>query len=98
MAKDEEEYNTLFESDDDILTFVRKTAGIKPTAIDYFIEFESGKGFNERQLGYIRELLKFISQNGKFERKDLLREELYFGDLFDSVAINSVIEDVEAKL
>jgi len=45
-----------------------------------------------------RELLKYIFQNGKLERKDLLREELYFGNLFDSVAINSVITDLEERL
>jgi type I restriction enzyme R subunit len=98
LAKDEDEYKGLFENDTNIPTFVRKTAGINQEAINVFIDFESNKGYNERQLNYIKELLKYISQNGKFERKDLLREELYFGDLFDSVAINSVIADVESKL
>ena len=98
LAKSQDEYTGLFESDSEIPVFVRKTIGINIEAINGFLEFESAKGFNERQLHYMMELLKYISQNGKFERKDLLREELYFGDLFNSSEINSVITDVEDRL
>ena len=44
------------------------------------------------------ELLNYISQNGKFERKDLLREELNFGSLFNSVEINMLLNDIENRL
>lgn len=98
MVKDEDEYNNLFGTDKDIVVFIRKRTGINPKAIELFVEYHAKKGYNKRQQGYIRELLKFISQNGSFERNDLLREELYFGDLFDSVTINSLIEDIEDRL
>lgn len=98
LSKDDVEYSNLFQTDADIPIFVRKTVGISKAAIDLFVEVEEHKSFNDRQLKYIRELLKFISQNGRFERSDLLLEELYFGDLFDSVTINTVITDIEERL
>ena len=64
MAKDEDEYKALFEHDMEIPIFVRKTVGICRAAMNTFIDFESNKGYNERQLNYIRELLNLnYSQN-----------------------------------
>lgn len=98
FAKDENEYEELFEEEAKIPVFVRKITGISQNAEELFIQYESGKGFNERQLKYIMELLNYISQNGKFERKDLLREELNFGSLFNSVEINMLLNDIENRL
>lgn len=98
LANNSEEITELFENDRDLISFVRKVVGISPTAVTAFINHEASKGYNERQLKYITELLKYISQNGKFEKSDLLREELFFGELFNSAQINSVVKDVEEKL
>ena len=98
LSKNQDEYANLFESESDIAILVRKITGIDQKAINAFVEMQSEKGFNERQLYYIKELLLFISQNGKFERSDLLRQELLFGDLFDNTQINSIIKDVESRL
>ena len=95
---EKQQYANLFESESDIAILVRKITGIDQKAINDFVEMQSEKGFNERQLYYIKELLLFISQNGKFERSDLLRQELLFGDLFDNTQINSIIKDVESRL
>ncbi|MCR5255517.1 MAG: DEAD/DEAH box helicase family protein [Acetatifactor sp.] len=98
LAKDQDDYNALFTCDADIPVFIRKTVGISKAAMDSFVELDTNRSYNERQIAYIKELLNFISQNGKFERSDLLREELYFGDLFNSVAINTVLEEIEKRL
>lgn len=99
FAKDDEEYNSLFSCDEDIPVFVRKTVGISKSAIESFIDSKnSNDKFDSRQILYVKELLKFISKNGKFERSDLLREELLFGDIFDSITINSLLIDIEERL
>ena len=98
LAKTNDEYRELFERDECIPIFVRRKCGIKKEAIDAFVQFESLRGYSNRQLHYIDELLKYVSQNGMFNRNDLLREELYFGDLFDSSEINTVIKDIEDRL
>ena len=98
LAKTNDEYKDLFEQDEDIPVFVRRKCGIRKDAIDAFVKFESSRGYSNLQLRYIDELLKFISQNGRFEKKDLLREELNFGNLFDSSQINTIITDIEDRL
>lgn len=98
VAKTAEEFNELFSSDEDIVTFVRKNIEINPNAIDDFIELQITKGLNEKQILYVKELLLFISQNGKFERTDLLREELNFNSIFNSIEINSLIKDIEKRI
>ena len=47
------------------------------------------------QIAYVKELLLFISQNGYFEKSDLLREELDFRGIFNSIEINRLIEEIE---
>ena len=47
---------------------------------------------------YAKELLVFISQNGTFKRQDLLREELDFDDIFDSVQINKLLALIEERV
>lgn len=98
LAKTDDEYTDLFGCDENIPVFVRRKCGIKEDAIKAFVEFESSKGYSLRQLSYIEELLKYISQNGTFDRKDLLREELYFDELFNSSEINMVLTDIEDRL
>ncbi|MCF0116895.1 MAG: hypothetical protein HUJ61_02465, partial [Bacilli bacterium] len=96
IAKDTDEYTNLFKDDDALLTFIRRNLEFNPIAVDKFIESEKAKGFNENQLIYAKELLLFISQNGYFNKQDLLRPELSFNNLFNSTEINTLIKDLEA--
>ena len=64
-------------------------------SVEAFIEIEKAHGFNDEQIAYVKELLLFISQNGKFERTDLLREELNFNGIFNSQEIGLLICDLE---
>lgn len=98
IAKTAEEYNDLFPDDASIVTFVRKNIEIIPEAVDSFVEIQKAKGLQGDQITYIKELLLFISQNGKFERTDLLREELNFNSIFNSIQINNLIKDIENRL
>lgn len=98
IAKSEEEYNELFETDSDVVAFVRNSTGISSSAIALFIEKQVSKGFNERQEAYLKSLLNYIIQNGRFERSDLLKEELFFDNIFDSVTINALLNDIEYVL
>lgn len=97
-AKSYDEYKELFEEDSAIVTFVRKNMEMNPDAIKAFIELQEAKGFSGPQITYIKELLLFISQNGKFERSDLLREELNFNEIFNSIEINNLIKDIEERI
>lgn len=56
------------------------------------------KGFNDVQLSYVKELMLFISQNGKFDRTDLLREELNFNNIFNSIEINNLLNEIEKRV
>lgn len=98
IARTAEEYNDLFPDDAAIVTFVRKNIEMIPEAVDSFIEIQKAKGLQGGQITYIKELLLFISQNGKFERTDLLREELNFNSIFNSIEINNLIKDIEDRL
>lgn len=61
IAKSEEEYNELFETDGDVVAFVRKSTGISSTAIALFIEKQVSKGFNERQEAYFEIFAKLYN-------------------------------------
>lgn len=98
LAKTADEYNQLFKEDSDLVVFVRKNLEMNPIAVEDFIQCEKSKGFDEMQIKYIKELLIFISQNGKFERKDLLREELNFNGIFNNIQINKLISDIEERI
>lgn len=98
IAKTADEYNDLFPDDESIVIFVRKNIEISPEAVDAFVKLEEAKGLSGDQITYVKELLLFISQNGKFERSDLLREELNFNSIFNSVEINNLINDIEERL
>lgn len=50
------------------------------------------------QIAYLRELLLFISQNGYFDKADLLREELNFNGIFNSIEIGKLIKDIENRM
>ena len=97
-ATSAEEYNELFQDDSSIVCFVRKNIEISPIVINDFLRLQKTKGMNSEQLIYIRELILFISQNGKLDRRDLLREELNFNNLFNSIEINNLITDIEERL
>lgn len=96
IAKDDEEYTGLFGSDSSIVPFVRRNIEMNSDAITKFIDLQKTKGLNDRQIVYVEELLKYVAQNGAFERSDLLKEELHFGDLFDSVKIGDLLKDIES--
>ena len=98
LAKTADEYNQLFKEDSDLVVFVRKNLEMNPIAIEDFIQCEKSKDFDEMQIKYLKELLIFISQNGKFERKDLLREELTFNGIFNNIQINKLISDIEERI
>lgn len=98
LAKTADEYNQLFKEDSDLVVFVRKNLEMNPIAVEDFIQCEKNKCFDETQIKYLKELLIFISQNGKFERKDLLREELNFNGIFNNIQINKLISDIEERI
>lgn len=98
LAKTADEYNQLFKEDSDLVVFVRKNLEMNPIAVEDFVQCEKNKGFDETQIKYLKELLIFISQNGKFERKDLLREELNFNGIFNNIQINKLISDIEERI
>ena len=94
MAKDANEYNALFGDDYDLVVFVRKNIELNPSLLRAFIDKQVDKGYNNTQIKYIEELMTFISQNGRFLREDLLREELNFNGIFNSKEILSLIDDI----
>lgn len=98
FAKSQDEYESVFKADCDIVYFIRKNTETNPEAIEAFIEVQSTKGRTDAQLAYIKELLTYINKNGKFERKDLLKEELHFAGTFDNIQINSLLTDLEEFL
>lgn len=97
IAKDADEYTSLFEDDSALIKFIRRNLEFNPYAVDLFIELQRGKGFNEMQLNYVKELLLFVSQNGYFDKQDLLRPELSFANLFNNLEITSLIKDLEER-
>ena len=95
IAKKQEKYDEIFNKDEDLVVFIRKSLEFNPVAVEQYINDLKAKGFNETQLIYARELLLFISQNGAFDRRDLLREELNFHGIFNSQQIRSLIDHIE---
>jgi len=98
ISKNQDEYDELFTYDEDIVPFLRRKLEINPDAVDKFLALQKAKGFNETQCVYIKELLVFIAENGKFSKTDLLIDELNFKTMFDSVSINALISDIECIL
>lgn len=98
IAKTAEEYSDLFKEDYDLVKFIRKNIEMNPEAVELFVTQEKLSGFNETQTNYIKELLLFISQNGYFDKVDLLREELNFKGIFNSIEIGKLIRDIEERM
>ena len=96
MAKSQEEYEGLFKSSSDIVPFIRRNIEFNPEAVSNFMQKQQDNGLNDMQIKYVEELLLYISQNGSFNRTDLLKEELNFGNLFDNIKINKLLEEIEA--
>ena len=97
-ASSADEYNSVFPTDCDIISFVRKTIGINVAAKQQFINAQKSKGLNEMQCQYVDMLLDYVAQNGSFSKADLLKEELNFNGMFNNVQIVALIEDIEAVL
>lgn len=98
IAKTAEEYNDIFKDDHDLVVFIRRNIEFNPSAVNDFVEYEKQCGFNDMQIAYLRELLLFISQNGHFNKADLLREELNFYGIFNSTEIGKLINDIENRM
>lgn len=98
IAKSADEYNEVFNEDNDLIVFIRKNIEFSPLAVNAFLEIEKAKGYNDLQLKYMNELLLFISQNGYFDKHDLLREELNFNGIFNNIEIGQLIKDLEDRL
>ncbi|MGB4091503.1 MAG: DEAD/DEAH box helicase family protein [Ruminococcus flavefaciens] len=97
-ASSADEYKSVFPTDCDIISFVRKTIGINVAAKQQFINAQKSKGLNEMQCQYVDMLLDYVAQNGSFSKADLLKEELNFNGMFNNVQIVALIEDIEAVL
>lgn len=97
-AINEEEFNKLFNNDSELVSYCRRIIGISQLKINEFLKPYKEKGFSELKQTYIRELLLFISQNGSFERSDLLLPELTFDGILDSEEILKLLEDIESRL
>lgn len=85
-------FGDAFPSLDNAVTFIRKTLGLSDTGISNFLSEEEKAGFSGNQISYIREMLKFISENGDITREDLLNPDLDFSELFNSKEINDVFD------
>ena len=98
LSKSKEEYDNLFNNDNDLIIFIRKNIRFDEQAIKEFLEKQLEKR-SDNQVKYIRELLVFINQNGTFEVGDLIKnEELRFVELFNSEEINDLIRDIKTIL
>jgi type I restriction enzyme R subunit len=97
LAKDDSDFNDLFSDNISIVSFVRRNASVDPATIDTWASQYEQFGFNADQIVYVRELVKYVLQNGYFNRSDLVqREELAFSHLFTStVDIMRIVEDLE---
>lgn len=94
-----DEYSHKFKKDKDLIIFARRTLGISKNAIEEFIrKLKIEKGYNDAQADYINTLLMFISENGYFERQDILREELSFNGLFNSVELKELLDIVLSRM
>jgi hypothetical protein len=94
-----DEYSIKFPKDKDLIVYVRKTIGISKSAIEGFIRtLKTQKGYSDAQAEYVETLLLFISENGTFERQDILREELAFNGLFNSVELKELLDDVLKRI
>ena len=98
IAKSADEYNALFKCDNDLTIFIRKNLEFNPIAIENLLKSFELNGFKDEQLSYVKELLLFISQNGEFNRQDLLREELNFNGILNSSEVQMLITELEKVL
>ena len=93
------EYSIKFPNDKDLIVYVRKTIGISKSAIEEFIRsLKAQKGYSDAQAEYVETLLLFISENGTFERQDILREELAFNGLFNSGELKELLDEVLKRI
>ena len=93
------EYSIKFPKDKDLIVYVRKTIGISKSAIEEFIRsLKAQKGYSDEQAEYVETLLLFISENGTFERQDILREELTFNGLFNSCELKELLDEVLKRI
>ncbi|MCR4874732.1 MAG: DEAD/DEAH box helicase family protein [Clostridia bacterium] len=98
IAKTADEYYSLFPEDKDIVRFVRSNIEFNPDSIAKFVGIFQDKGYNDMQLAYIKELLLFISENGSFDRQDLLRPELSFNGIMNSLEIKFLISKIQERI
>lgn len=95
IAKTPEELYDLFPDDESIVKFIRSNIEFNPNSVNEFIEKFDEKGFNNIQLAYIKEVLLFISENGEFNLKDLLKPELSFKEIMNSEEIKLLLDELK---
>ncbi len=95
IAKSADEYNATFKSDEDLVVFIRKNLELNPLMLTSFLNYLGSIGFDEEQIKYAKELMVFISQNGNFDKHDLLREELDFKGTFNNLEIGKLINEID---
>ena len=94
----DDEYNSVFSEDNSLVVFIRKNVPFNTEGKNKFLNHLKELGFNDEQVTYANELLVFISQNGQFSRQDLLRDELNFGGIFNSIQIQKLLKEIESRL
>lgn len=94
----DDEYNSVFSKDNSLVVFIRKNVSFNTEGKNKFLNHLKELRFNDEQVTYANELLVFISQNGQFSRQDLLRDELNFGEIFNSIQIQKLLKEIESRL
>lgn len=97
LSKNENEFKDMFGDNIALISFVRSHVNVNPSVIDTFANRYEEFGYDFNQIAYIKELVKYVLQNGYFYRSDLVqREELAFSHLFSSsVDILRIANDLE---
>lgn len=97
LSKDDNDFKDTFSDNVSLVSFVRRHINVNPSVIEAFASQYEKLGYDLNQIAYIKELVKYVFQNGYFYRSDLVqREELAFSHLFtSSVDILRIANDLE---
>ena len=93
-VKGNEKWEDLFNSEDEVIIFVRKNIDVNEDSLNKFIEKQKEKGFNNEQIDFVKGLFVFIFKNGCFKRKDLISDGFEL-DIFNSEEIRSLLDDIK---
>lgn len=96
ISPDMDDYFSMFGLDDEeIVSFIRENIEIDETALNDFLSSQRNLGRTDDQIDFIKQLILFIYENGRFDRQYLTRPELNFLNYFNSVEIQEVIKAIE---